>query len=123
MSYSTNILPKSSAYYSFNRASISGSNLLLEAGGYAEISVSHQMLPKLTSKMLVVIHPSIFADYYNNDAVQVSISIILTDGTNLEYLVSASKTTSGVFNTDDRFTASLHPPTKRYETFKSNCSP
>lgn len=100
MAYTKNILPKSAVYYSLNRANINGSDLVLEAGGYAEISISHQMLPKLTSKMLVVIHPSVFSDYYKNTAVQVYISVVLTSGEHLEYLVSASETSSGVFNAE-----------------------
>lgn len=100
MAYSTNLLPKTAAYYSFNRATLSGSNLILEEDGYAEISISKQMLPKLTSKMLVVIHPSVFSDYYTNNAVQVNLSIILLNGTKLEYLISASATSSGVFNAE-----------------------
>lgn len=100
MAYAKNMLPRTAAYYSLNGAVFSGSDLVLEAGGYAEISISHQMLPKLTSKMLVVVHPSIFSNYYVNDAVQVNISVILLDGSHLEYLVSASETSSGVFNVE-----------------------
>lgn len=103
MAYVKNILPKDAAYYTLNRATIEGSDLILEAGGYAEISVSRQILPKLTSKMLVVIHPSIFSDYYTNNAVQVDLSVILPDGTYLDYLVSASQTSSGVFNAELEF--------------------
>ena len=103
MAYVKNILPKDAAYYTLNRATIEGSDLILEAGGYAEISVSRQILPKLTSKMLVVIHPSIFSDYYTNNAVQVDLSVILPDGTHLDYLVSASQTSSGVFNAELEF--------------------
>lgn len=100
MAYSENLLPKSAAYYFLNRASIEGTDLNIDAGGYAEINVSQQMLPKLTEKMLIVVHPSVFSDYYTNDAIQVTLSIITTDGERIELLVPVSEHSSGVFNTE-----------------------
>lgn len=99
MSYAKDILPKSAAYYNLSRASISNSYLTLEADGYAEINISTQMLPKLTESMLVVLHTSIYASYYTNDAVQVEISLITSEGIKNEYLISAASSPSGVFNT------------------------
>lgn len=99
MAYSANILPRSAAYYSLTNASIINSELKIAAGGSAEIQVSSQMLPKLTSKMLVVVHPSIFSNSYTNDAVQVTLSIVTTSGARIEYLISATYDKSGVFNT------------------------
>ena len=100
MAYSENILPKSAAYYTLNRASIDGTELIIEAGGYAEFSITQQVLPKLTSKMLVVAHPSIFSSYYTNDAVQVTLSIITAGGQRIEVLIPVSNHPSGVFNTE-----------------------
>jgi hypothetical protein len=100
MAYSENILPKSAAYYFLNRASIEGTSLNLDAGGYAEISISQQLLPKLTEKMLVVVHPSVFSDYYTNDAIQVNLSIITANGEYIEVLIPVSEHSSGVFNTE-----------------------
>lgn len=99
MAYSQNLLPKSAAYYTLNRATISGTNLILEAGGSAEINLSSQMLAQLTTEMLVVIHPSVFSNGYSNDAVQVTLSLITSDGTRTEYLIPAQYSASGVFNT------------------------
>ncbi len=99
MAYSKNILPKASAYYTLNNASIINDELKIDANGSAEIQVSTQMLPKLTSKMLVVVHPSIFSNSYKNDGVQVSISIVTTAGVRIEYLIPAVYDSSGVFNT------------------------
>lgn len=99
MAYAKNILPRSAAYYSLNRADIISSDLVLEAGGYAEINISTQMLPKLTESMLVVLHTSVHSSYYTNDAVQVEISLITSEGIKNEYLISASNSPSGVFNT------------------------
>lgn len=100
MAYSTNILPKSAAYYSLSNATIEGSELVLNSGGSAEIQISNQMLPKLTEKMLVVVHPSVFSDSYTNDAVQVTLSIITSAGSRIEYLIPVSYHKSGVFNTE-----------------------
>ena len=100
MAYSENILPKSAAYYTLNRASIDGTELIIEAGGYAEFSITQQVLPKLTSKMLVVAHPSTFSSYYTNDAVQVTLSIITAGGKRIEILIPVSNHPSGVFNTE-----------------------
>ncbi len=100
MAYSENILPKSAAYYTLNRASIDGTELIIEAGGYAEFSITQQVLPKLTSKMLVVAHPSTFSSYYANDAVQVTLSIITAGGQRIEILIPVSNHPSGVFNTE-----------------------
>lgn len=100
MAYSTNILPKSAAYYSLSNAAIEGSELILNSGGSAEIQISNQMLPKLTEKMLVVVHPSVFSDSYTNDAVQVTLSIITSTGNRIEYLISVPYHKSGVFNTE-----------------------
>ena len=100
MAYSKNILPRSGAYYSLSRASIVDSDLILEADGYAEIQISTQMLPSLTDKMLVVVHPSVFSDFYTSDAVKVTLSIITADGERIEYVISASEDASGVFNTE-----------------------
>lgn len=99
MAYSTNILPRSAAYYTLNNASIVNNELRLGAGGFAEIQISSQMLPKLTANMLVVVHPSIFSSSYANDAVQVTLSIITSEGERIEYLIPASYDPSGVFNT------------------------
>lgn len=99
MAYSQNLLPKSAAYYTLNRATISGTNLVLEAGGSAEINLSSQMLAQLTTEMLVVIHPSVFSNGYSNDAVQATLSLIASDGTRTEYLIPAQYSASGVFNT------------------------
>lgn len=100
MAYSSNILPRSAAYYTLSNASITNSMLEVEAGGYAEIQISKQMLPVLTEKMLVVVHPSVFSNGYTNDAVQVAISILTSDGEYIDYLVSATYDKSGVFNTE-----------------------
>lgn len=100
MAYSANLLPKSAAYYSLNNASIVGTELSISTNGYAEIQVSNQMLPKLTSKMLVVVHPSVFSSSYTNDAVQVNISILTTSGKRIEYLIPVCYDKSGVFNTE-----------------------
>lgn len=99
MAYSANILPRSAAYYSFSNASITNNELRIDSGGSVEIQVSSQMLPKLTPKMLVVVHPSIFSSSYTNDAVQVTLSIVTTSGAHIEYLISATYDKSGVFNT------------------------
>lgn len=100
MAYSENILPKSGAYYVLNKAAMEGTDLVIESGGYAEISVSKQMLPSITPKMLVVVHPSVFSDYYTNDAVYVTLSLITSEGQHVEVLISASESSSGVFNTE-----------------------
>lgn len=100
MAYSKNILPKDSAYYALNRASIKNTELIIDAQGYAEIEIIPQWLPKLTSKMLVVVHPSEFSDYYTNDAIQVNLSILTVDRKRIEILVPVSKHPSGVFNTE-----------------------
>lgn len=100
MAYSKNILPKFSAYYTLNQASIEGTELIINSGGYAEINISQQMLPKLTSKMLVVAHPSVFSDYYTNDKIQINLSIITADGEHLEILIPVTAHSSGVFNTE-----------------------
>lgn len=100
MAYSENILPKSAAYYTLNRAVIDGTDLILEAGGYAEFIVSQQLLPKLTPKMLIVAHPSVFSDYYTNDAIQINLSILTTSGQRIELLIPVSEHSSGVFNTE-----------------------
>lgn len=100
MAYSKNILPKDSAYYALNRASIKNTELIIDAQGYAEIEIIPQWLPKLTSKMLVVVHPSEFSDYYTNDAIQVNLSILTVDRERIEILIPVSKHPSGVFNTE-----------------------
>lgn len=100
MAYSENILPKASAYYTLNNATISGSELIIEQDGYAEIDISKQMLSALTSKMLVVVHPSVFSSAYTNNAVQVTLDIITEDNEHIEILASASEHPSGVFNTE-----------------------
>ena len=100
MAYSKNILPKSGAYYSMHNAVIRDTDLIIEAGGYAEINVSQQMLTALTSKMLVVIHPSVFSSGYSSDAVQVNVSVVTSEGENHEFLISACESSSGVFNTE-----------------------
>lgn len=100
MAYSENILPRSGAYYSLNRATIEGTDLVLDSSGYAEINISQQTLPKLTPKMLVVVHPSVFSDYYTNDAIQVNLSIITAEGERIEFLIPVSEHQSGVFNTE-----------------------
>lgn len=100
MAFSKNILPDSGAYYTLSNASIVGSDLKIEAGGYAELNISKEMLPTLTSKMLVVVHPSVFSSAYTNDAVQVEISVVTIDGEKLDFLIAASETSSGVFNTE-----------------------
>lgn len=98
--YSKNILPDSGAYYNLYNASITGASIAFEPGGYAELSLSKELLPVLTSKMLVVIHPSVFSSPYTNDAVQVELSIITAAGEKLDFLISASETSSGVYNTE-----------------------
>lgn len=100
MAYSENILPKSGAYYTLSRASVEGTSLNVEAGGYAEINISKQMLPSLTSKMLVVVHPSVFSSSYSNDAIQVNLSVITSDGDYIEFLIPVCEHSSGVFNTE-----------------------
>lgn len=100
MAYSENILPKSSVYYELNNAEISGTDLIINQGGYAEIDISKQMLSALTSKMLIVVHPSVFSSPYTNDAVQVQLSIITEENERINILASASKQPSGVFNTE-----------------------
>lgn len=99
MAYSQNLLPRSAAYYTLNRATISGTNLVLDAGGSAELNLSSQMLAQLTTEMLVVIHPSVFSNGYSNDAVQVTLSLIASDGARTEYLIPAQYSQTGVFNT------------------------
>lgn len=111
MAYSENILPKSASYYTLSRASIVGTELILESDGYAEYSISQQQLPKLTSKMLLVAHPSIFSSYYTNDAVQVNLSIVTVDGQRIELLIPVSMQPSGVFNTE------IDLPDVEYVTF------
>lgn len=100
MAYSTNILPKSAAYYSLSNATITNGELILSSGGFAEIQVSSQMLPKLTTKMLVVVHPSVFSSSYTNDAIQVTLSIVTSSGNRIEYLIPVSYSKTGVFNTE-----------------------
>lgn len=100
MAYSSNILPRSAAYYELNNAEIRDGMLDLGASGYAEIQISTQMLSTLTEKMLVVVHPSIFSNSYVNDAVQVNLSILTTDGEYIEQLISVVYDKSGVFNTE-----------------------
>lgn len=100
MAYSSNILPKASAYYELNRASIVGSELHIDAGGYAEIEISSQMLPALTSKMLLTAHPSVFSSGYANDGPQITLSIVTSVGERIEHLVPISESASGVFNTE-----------------------
>ena len=100
MAYSTNILPKSAAYYSLSRATIRNSELTIEADGYAEITISTQMLAKLTPKMLVVVHSSNPSSSYTNDAVQVELSILTSDGNSINFLIPVSHAASGVFNTE-----------------------
>lgn len=100
MAYSKNILPREAAYYTLSNAAISNSVLSLDAGGSAEIQVSSQMLPKLTSKMLCVVHASEYSDGYSNDIVQVTLSIVTASGNRIEYLLPVSHDKSGVFNTE-----------------------
>lgn len=100
MAYSQNILPKSAAYYTLSNASIVGTELNISAGGFAEIQISEQMLVKLTKKMLVVAHPSVFSSAYTNDAVQVTLSIITSSGTRINNLIPVSYNKTGVFNTE-----------------------
>ena len=99
MAYSSNILPKSAAYYSLSNASVTNGELVISAGGVAEIQISSQMLPKLTPKMLVVVHPSQFSSSYTNDSIQVTLSIVTSSGAHIEYLIPVTYSTSGVFNT------------------------
>lgn len=100
MAFSPNILPRAAAYYILNNASIVDTELNISANGYAEIQVSKQMLPKLTSKMLIVVHPSEFSSDYTNDKIQVNISILTTSGKYIEYLLPVVQDMSGVFNTE-----------------------
>lgn len=100
MVYSHNILPKSAAYYTLSNAQITGTELKLGADGYAEISVSKQMLPSLTEHMLLVVHPSMFSSHYTNDIIQVTLSVITSEGEYIEFLVPVSEQASGVFNTE-----------------------
>lgn len=116
MAYSNNILPKSAVYYNLSRAKLVNSELIIEAGGYAEIQISKQMLPILTSKMLVVAHPSIFSDYYTNNALQITISIVTSKDECIEYLIPVSEDASGVFNTE------ISLPEGEYQSFKYKIS-
>lgn len=100
MAFSTNILPKASSYYALSNATINNYTLSLSAGGFAEIQVTNQMLPKLTGKMLIVVHPSVFSSSYTNDAIQVAVSILTTSGKHIEYLIPVCYDKSGVFNTE-----------------------
>ena len=100
MAYSTNLLPRASAYYTFDRAAMSGTDLVLEAGGSAEVQITSQMLPKMTATMLVVAHTSNFSSNYTNDGPQITISVITTSGKRIECLVPISQTESGVFNVE-----------------------
>lgn len=100
MTYSKNILPKSSAYYTLNRASIVDTDLNIEAGGYAEFNISKQLLPKLPASILLVVHSTEFSDYYTNDGVQVEISITTAEGEHIEILVPVSRHPSGLFNAE-----------------------
>lgn len=111
MAYTSNILPRSAAYYTLSNAEISGTDLVLSSGGYAEIQVSAQMLPKLTPHMLVVVHPSVFSDPYTNSMVQVNISILTVSGARIEYLIPVTPDKSGVFNTE------LELPEEEYAIF------
>lgn len=111
MAYSTNLLPKAAAYYTLVNAEIQGSDLVLGQHGYAEIQVSSQMLPKLTAKMLVVVHPSVFSDAYSNNSVQVAVSILTANGRRIEYLLPVTPDKSGVYNTE------LELPEEGYAVF------
>ena len=100
MSYSENILPKSAAYYILDKAKINGTDLVLEQNGYAEYYAPNQVLPTLTEKLLVVVHPSVYSSPYMNNAIQVTVSAITSSGKMTEYLIPVSETASGVFNTE-----------------------
>jgi hypothetical protein len=116
MGYSSNLLPKSAAYYILNNATIENNELSLGAGGFIEISLSKQLLPKLTKTMLVVVHPSIFTSGYSNEAVQVTISIITASGRHINYLIPVSHSKTGVFNTV------LNLPEEEYTMFNYRLS-
>lgn len=100
MAYSENMLPKSAAYYILNNARIEGTDLILDQNGYAEYHVTSQVLPILTEKLLVVVHPSVYSSPYMNNAIQVTVSAIASSGKMTEYLIPVSETASGVFNTE-----------------------
>ena len=100
MAYAPNLLPKASAYYTFSGASINGTELVVQAGGYAEVQVTSQMLPTMTAKMLVTAHPSVFSNTYTNDGPQVTLSIITASGSKIEFLIPISEDPSGVFKTE-----------------------
>ena len=116
MGYSSNLLPKSAAYYILNNATLENNELSLGAGGFIEISLSKQLLPKLTKTMLVVVHPSIFTSGYSNEAVQVTISIITASGRHINYLIPVSYSKTGVFNTV------LNLPEEEYTVFNYRLS-
>ena len=100
MSYSENILPKSAAYYVLDNARIDGTDLILEHNGYAEYHATNQLLPMLSEKLLVVVHPSVYSSHYTNNAIQVNISAMTSKGVMTEYIIPISETSSGVFNTE-----------------------
>jgi len=100
MTYAKNILPKSSAYYTLGNARIDDTDLIIEAGGYAEFNISKQLLPKLPESILLVVHSTEFSGHYTNDVVQVNISIITYEGERIEVLVPVSQHTSGIFNAE-----------------------
>ena len=100
MAYSENILPKSSAYYILDKARIDGTDLILEQNGYAEYHATNQLLPLLSEKLLIVVHPSVYSSHYTNNAIQVNVSAISSKGVMTEYIIPISETSSGVFNTE-----------------------
>lgn len=114
--YSKNVLPTVASLYTLKSASIQSGALHINAGGYAEIDVTSNMLSSLTSTMLVVVHSSVYSSRYANDVVQVNLSIETKSGEKLEYLISPSATLSGVFN------AEVNMPEDAFTSFKYRIS-